>query len=98
MQPVKTAGQIRFYAAPSVQYIPPPTPIITAQSLVKIMRSQAPGECWTAGWPVWVGKRGRGEGGRGILNSKHNSGSDSHYQDINTSSFQTYAGILVDHL
>lgn len=54
MQPEEAAGQIMFYAAPSVQYIAPTSlPVITAQSLVKIMRSQAPRECWTAGLPVW---------------------------------------------
>lgn len=61
MHPVETAGQIRFYAAPSVQYIPPP--IITAQRLVKIMRSQAPGVWWSAGWPVWAWEKGE-RGGR----------------------------------
>lgn len=57
------------------------------------MRSQTPGEWWTAGWPVWAWKR-EGVCGGVIFNSKHNSGSDSHYKDINTCGLQTYAGIL----
>lgn len=60
---------------------------------MKIMRSQAPVEWWTAGWSVWAWKSGGG--GRFMLISKHNSGSDHHSKILR---FQTHAVLLVDHL
>lgn len=98
----KTKLYDRFYASPRVHYIPSVT---TTHSFVEIMRSHVPGECWTAGKPVWAWKREiiiklfvavRNQK-RVILGSKHNSRWCSHYKDMDTSMFTSCSGLEAVH-
>lgn len=63
MQPVKTAGQIRFYAAPSVQYIPPPPTHTYYYSTEPCENNEITGprrvlDCWMASLGWEKGERG----------------------------------------